>query len=311
MPQWCMSVQDLGTSAGANRYHLINWTTAGTSTNFTSRIAPRTDGLGYQGLWNITYEGTSLPSAVDWDEGIGGSASWNTPPGPQWCIGVNITMFDLHTGKRLWTYTTNDTLTENIQSGSTFVVDRGKCAFGAHALHWSCWDARTGQKLWTSEKTEYPWGAWWPYNTASMDLSEEQGAIVAVTYEGIYAIDWADGKILWHYSDENSVPFESPYDATSFFTGVQIADGKIFAYNGEHTTSQPPSRDWKLYAINASTGECVWKILNPSVPGAMADGYLTASNNYDGYMYVYGKGKSATTITAPDIAVAKGAKRCH
>ena len=31
-------------------------------------------------------------------------------------------------------------------------------------------------------------------------------------------------------------------------------------------------------------------------PGAIADGYLTASNSYDGYMYVFGKGKSATTV---------------
>ena len=33
-------------------------------------------------------------------------------------------------------------------------------------------------------------------------------------------------------------------------------------------------------------------------PGAIADGYLTASNPYDGYMYVFGKGQSATTVTA-------------
>ena len=42
------------------------------------------------------------------------------------------------------------------------------------------------------------------------------------------------------------------------------------------------------------------------VPGAVADGYLTAGNPYDGYMYVFGKGKSATTVTAPDVAVPLG-----
>jgi len=41
-------------------------------------------------------------------------------------------------------------------------------------------------------------------------------------------------------------------------------------------------------------------------PGAVADGYLTASNSYTGYMYVFGKGKSATTVTAPDMVIAKG-----
>ena len=41
-------------------------------------------------------------------------------------------------------------------------------------------------------------------------------------------------------------------------------------------------------------------------PGSVADGYLTAANGYDGYMYVFGKGKSATTVTAPDVVVSKG-----
>jgi len=160
--------------------------------------------------------------------------------------------------------------------------------------------------LWTSDQTEYPWGAWWPYNTASVDINETCGAIIAVTYEGVYAINWADGKILWHFTDHNAVPFEGPYGATPFFTGVTSADGKVFAYNGEHTPSYPRDRGWSMYAINITTGELVWKIHNPMVPGAMADGYLTASNSYDGYMYVFGKGKSTTTVTAPNIAAPKG-----
>jgi hypothetical protein len=42
-------------------------------------------------------------------------------------------------------------------------------------------------------------------------------------------------------------------------------------------------------------------------PGAVADGYLTASNPYDGYTYVFGKGKSATTVAASPKTIAKGA----
>jgi hypothetical protein len=40
--------------------------------------------------------------------------------------------------------------------------------------------------------------------------------------------------------------------------------------------------------------------------GAVADGYLVAANSWDGYMYVIGKGESATTVTAPDVAVPLG-----
>jgi len=51
-------------------------------------------------------------------------------------------------------------------------------------------------------------------------------------------------------------------------------------------------------AIDAITGQGVWNITGSMSPGAIADGYLTASNSYDGYTYVFGKGQSATTISA-------------
>jgi hypothetical protein len=41
-------------------------------------------------------------------------------------------------------------------------------------------------------------------------------------------------------------------------------------------------------------------------PGPVEDGYLTASSSYDGYTYVFGKGKSKTAVTAPQTAVPKG-----
>ena len=36
------------------------------------------------------------------------------------------------------------------------------------------------------------------------------------------------------------------------------------------------------------------------------DGYLVGANTYHGYMYVFGKGKSATTVTASDVVIPKG-----
>jgi outer membrane protein assembly factor BamB len=251
--------------------------------------------------------------AFDYDAGIGVYCWWAMPPGPQWCIGHEIQSIDLRTGNVLWYDMNNETTSENVQ-GSAIVCDRGKFAFGAHGRVWTCWDARTGKKLWTSEKTDYPWGAWWPYNQASYDFNESKGAIITPTYEGVYAIDWDTGKILWHYSDPRAVPFENPYTtgsgaaATPYFTGVFEADGKIYAYNGEHTASYPRARDWKIHCINATTGEGLWNMFNPMVPGAVADGYLVAANNYDGYMYVFGKGKSATTVTASPKTIAKGAQ---
>jgi outer membrane protein assembly factor BamB len=293
-PGLVYSIQTIGSGASAT-YRLINWTTWGTSTTFASRIAS-----------NISYPLSSL-GVVDYEAGIAAVCSWASPPGPQWCIGCYLQVADIHTGKMLWNYTTNDTITQSAQSPSSFVMDRGKLAFGAHGRHWTCFDGRTGRQLWTSEQTEYPWGAWFPYYTASYDINETTGAIITITYEGVYAIDWDTGKILWHYSTESSaVPFEGPYNAEPFFTGVYEADGKIFTYNGEHTPSFPRDRGWSMYAINATTGQLVWKIYNPMVPGAIADGYLTAANPYDGYMYVFGKGQSTSTLAVSPEVIAQG-----
>jgi hypothetical protein len=41
-------------------------------------------------------------------------------------------------------------------------------------------------------------------------------------------------------------------------------------------------------------------------PGAVADGYLVASSAYDGYTYSFGKGKTQTTVTAPDTIIPEG-----
>ena len=40
--------------------------------------------------------------------------------------------------------------------------------------------------------------------------------------------------------------------------------------------------------------------------GTVADGYLSFDNLYDAYLYTFGKGKTATTVTAPDVVVSKG-----
>ena len=290
-------------------YHLINWTIFGSSTTFSTRIisnitygqmAPYTQ-AGVTTYYNMTSIGN-----LDLDAGIAVYSWWATPPGPQWCIGHFMQAVDLRTGQTLWIDSNNDTTTENIQGAGFGLVDRGKVAFGAHDMAWSCWDARTGKKLWTSEQFDYPWGAWFPYNLASYSYNDTSGAILTSTYEGIYAVDWETGHIIWHWQDP-TIPFEEPYGGFgAFFTGLKSADGKVYAYNGEHTPGQPLTRNWRTYCLNATTGEEIWEIVGPMVPGAFADGYMAAACSYDGYTYIFGKGLSDTSVSAPVTTVASG-----
>ena len=131
-------------------------------------------------------------------------------------------------------------------------------------------------------------------------------------YDGVYAFNWTDGKIVWHYTSPTYAEFESHYtdkngtEVYSFNSDGDISDGKLFIANSEHTTTWPITRGWGFHAINITTGELVWKLNNPLSYGAVADGDFVAANSWDGYMYVIGKGKSATTVTAPDTAVPLG-----
>jgi hypothetical protein len=77
----------------------------------------------------------------------------------------------------------------------------------------------------------------------------------------------------------------------------------------------PIKRGWKMHAINATTGEKIWSLVMAQsgstdgsrvFQGAIADGYLAYSDAYTCTMYVVGRGKSATTVTASPKTTAKG-----
>jgi hypothetical protein len=296
---WVLSVQNLGNNTNPE-YRLINWTTEGSTSTFENRV-----------LGNISWPRSNL-GLCDFDAMVAVTCDWANPPGPQWCIGHEAHAVNILTGVEIWSSFTNDTIHENVQSGSSVVADRGKMAFGAHGRHWTAYYLEDGVKAWESELFDYPWGAWYPYATASYDFNETKGAIITSTYEGVYAVDWDNGDIVWHYSDPDAVPFENPYTtedgtaATPFFTSLKIADGKVFIANTEHTPTSPVARDWKLHCIDANTGEGLWRISIPSGVGVIADGYCTVSSSQTGTMYVFGKGESETTVTAPDTEVPLG-----
>ncbi|MBN1245537.1 hypothetical protein JXA31_08085, partial [Candidatus Bathyarchaeota archaeon] len=72
----------------------------------------------------------------------------------------------------------------------------------------------------------------------------------------------------------------------------------------EHSESSPLWRTPGLKCLNITTGEELWKILFWGRDIQFADGILTAWNYYDGQVYAFGKGPSATTVSAsPKVSV--------
>ena len=288
-----LSVQNLGAGKG---YRLINWTSEGSSSTITSRIEN-----------NISWPWSNLGSVQDFNAGVAVQISGITQGGAY--MGQTIAAASLLTGAQLW----NKTIEEPVFSGSCNVADNGKVAVHNDRGYFLCFDLQSGQQLWKGEQFEYPWDA---PGFGAYDIASAYGLIFRSAYTGVYAVNWTNGKIEWKYESPNN-PFETPYvtengtTVSSWNGGILVADGKVYDYNTEHSPTQPITRGWKLHCINATTGAGIWNITAMSgsrdFRGAIADGYLAFDNFYDGYMYVFGKGKSATTVTAAPKTIAKGA----
>lgn len=220
---------------------------------------------------------------------------------------------DLTTGQLLYNVTLNADTGYNNFFGINPRADHGKYATRSRDGSYYCFDIRTGKFLWKSPLSSYPWGVWEAYNVESA-----YGYLYMTDYAGVHAIDWNTGKIVWDFISPTPYAFETPYEVNgtgvyTFHSAGLVADGKLYVVNTEHSPSQPYTRGWRLFCLNATTGQNIWSISNGQgapgsriFQGAIADGYLAMTNEYNGYMYVFGKGLSTTTITATPAVISNG-----
>ena len=308
-----LSVQNLGNSLPVSqRYRLINWSIesnagiwaasggGGVSVdqNFTHRI-----------YGNISWPWSNLGTVQDFESMIAVSVGSQSANGTGTAVAQTLTAANILTGSVLWaTQTDNSTGLETFFSTNDAVADHGKFACRMQDGPIRCWDLQTGKVLWESKLSAYPWGVFGAYHVQSA-----YGLYYTADYDGIHAINWTNGNIEWSFRAP-ALPFETPYNEQySWHSSAKIADGKYYSVVCEHTPSQPLTRGWKLYCFDAFTGKSLWNVTNGqgiagsrTFQGAIADGYLAMTNEYDGYMYVYGKGKSSTTVSAPKTAITMG-----
>lgn len=291
-----LTVQDLGASRPyTDRYRLINWTAHGETGPAGSLI-----NIKMRVLNNITWPFSSL-GTVDFETGVAAQTTGITSAASSTSEDVFVMAADIRTGTLLWNHTSGF---YSFATYSQSIADHGKFAIHMTDGRIHAYDLRTGTHEWDNDiSTQTVWSAWFSYG-----IQGYGGNIISNQYNGVAAYDWATGKLKWLYQAPAAYPYETPYEGTyAFFTTPDIiADGKIYAYTGEHTPSQPICRGWGLHCINATDGTKVWSITGSMTPGAVADGYLSAGNSYDGYMYVFGKGQSKTTVETPGVAVPKG-----
>jgi PQQ-like domain len=284
---------------------LVNWSVTGTSTNFTTRIMSNitvTIPNSYRTMYEIGSYGAL--GAYDPDTGITINQNRFIYGG---FYGSSYEAVNLVTGQSLWNISTDVNLMESAYRPTNAWCRNGIYVAEMERGYWQARDEFTGKILWETQMNDAPWGEFWMYDEAAFgDL------LYGVGYTGVWALNETNGAIVWHYVDP-SVPFETPYnsanDTMSSYSvqSIRVIDGKLFVANDEHTPSQPATRGWGLICLNATTGEKLWKLSGTRMsPGGAADGYLTASSSYDGYLYVLGKGKTATSISAPQTSINVG-----
>ena len=306
---WVLSIQTIGSGSSA-KYRLINWTianNAGTPTVGIGGGQPTIQNYTQRVWGNISWPFSSI-GTIDYESGIAvttGSIS-NSATGVS--TGVYVQAANLYTGNLLWNVTNTNEENWATFFGTPGVADHGKFAERMMTGEWWAWDLRTGQIAWKSPISNWPWGVFGAY-----DVQSAYGYIFDNGYDGVHAINWTNGHIDWSFQAP-SAPFETPYNGGQAWHGTgYVADGKLYTFTAEHTPSQPITRGLKLYCLNATSGANIWNITaysgvggSRTFPGAIADGYLTFASSYDGMMYVFGKGKSATTVVAPMTEVSKG-----
>jgi hypothetical protein len=124
------------------------------------------------------------------------------------------------------------------------------------------------------------------------------GKLYSRTYDGcIYCYDLKTGKYLWKFSTGNS-GLNTPYGTWALAGPETIADGKVFACVGEHSPNSPLWEGAEMHAVNTTTGQEVWHISGWMQNPAVSDGYLVTLNGYDNQVYCFGKGQTATAVTA-------------
>ena len=155
------------------------------------------------------------------------------------------------------------------------------------------YDLKSGQKLWQTDASIEPQMTYY----GIQNMFYEDMIITGGVHSGVLtACDIRTGEIRWTYIG-GAEGTESPY-GNDMVRGFTVADGKLYTSVSEHSPTSPLWRTPGLKCLNITTGEEIWKILFWGSGHKIADGILTAWNLYDGQVYAFGKGPSATTVTA-------------
>lgn len=229
---------------------------------------------------------------------------------PGWIVEAG---FSLTNGAFLWINNYTETpYTRLAQNGQYFGGDGVFIDLNEATFVMNGYSLTTGDLLWTNTLTGANGAAPNAYDEYGIqDIVDCNNANMLLNALGgdIWDVNMLTGAIIWYTNTtaiQGSSGTETPYGIWP--TWVQD-DGCIggqgpstIAYISEgHQYSPPLFHGAQVLALNMTNGALVWKNLAFDCTGeAVAYGIMTTYNAYDGQIYAYGQGPSATTVTAPN-----------
>ncbi len=164
---------------------------------------------------------------------------------------------------------------------------------------------KTGEYLWKTEPQNYA-DAW--TDSPADERNIAYGKLYSASCGGVvYCFDIKTGKTLWKYNATD--PYTESYIANNWWLMTTfISDGKIYLGHMEHSALEPKPRGAPFICLNATDGSLIWEIngaFRQTRWGGRAiigDSIIATMDTYDQRVYAIGKGPSAITLSAPDIA---------
>ncbi|MGD6807395.1 MAG: PQQ-binding-like beta-propeller repeat protein [Candidatus Bathyarchaeia archaeon] len=267
-----------GLSSPSIAYVIPGDTILGTSSSVTAGISRTRGTADPYTVW-----------ALDLTEGNEGELIWkesyDAPDGNE-----TRTLGPLDPVNRVWTMTDSET------------------------MQWLGYSLDTGDLLWGPTDTEMRAMQYFSSGSgAGQRAVTAYGNIYVQGYGGeLFCYDTSDGSLVWKYNNTDS-GVDTAWGLMPIFISA-IADGKVYAFNNEHSPNSPLYNGYCIYCLNATTGEEIYKMLSwegqsggtGTSTAVLADGSLVYYNYYDNQLYCIGKGATKTTVSAPSLAATSG-----
>jgi hypothetical protein len=181
--------------------------------------------------------------------------------------------------------------------------------YSREKLQMNAYNARTGQFMYSTQPFETVWGM---FTGESNNIQAADGKLFAGGYDGtMHCYDLATGTLLWTYfvgnAGLNTAYGSWPFDGS--YSYYDIAGDLVIMGANEHSPNNPTWLGGKIWAVNTTDGKLVWKISSfqyETQPMPVVGNQLLNLNFYDGKLYDFGRGPSATTVSAPQAALTSG-----